>query len=109
MRPQLTRTLLATTIAVTLLFAVAAFALTSPKMSPTGAVVHCGDKLQFYVYKSNDQVSATWQLIENATGSTIDQHGNFTAGPNPGTAYVSVTTSDFGPNRPSIAQVTIIP
>ena len=109
MIPKLNRTLLVTTITVTLLFAVAAFGLSSPKMTPASAVVHCGDHLQFYVYKSNNQVAATWQLIENATGSTIDQNGKLTAGNNPGTVYVWVTTSDFGADHPSIAQVTVIP
>jgi hypothetical protein len=109
MNPKINRTLLTTIAAFTLLFAVAAFALTSPKMSPTAAIVHTGDHLQFFAAKSNDQVWEKWQLIENATGSSIDQKGYFTAGPNPGTAYVYVTTGDFGSSHPSIAQVTIMP
>jgi hypothetical protein len=92
------------------LFAAAALALkTSPVLSPAAVVLHAGDNLKFNVVLSNNQVWEKWMQIDSATGSQLDQQGNFKAGPNPGTVYVYVYTGDYGLGHPSIAQVTIIP
>jgi hypothetical protein len=110
MNRKINRTLLTATVAFTLLCAVAAFAFAnSPALSPMSVVMSAGSSQKFNVAKSNNQVWEKWEIIESASGSKIDQQGNFTAGPTPGWVLVEVTTGDYGPNHPTIAHVQITP
>lgn len=108
MRSKNSRIVLSAVVLTLVLSAVAAFALqVSPPLSPSSVVMSTNTTLKFNVAKSNNRVWEKWMIIANATGSSIDQNGNFTAGPNPGTVYISVTTGDYGADHPSIAQITI--